>query len=130
MGLDNGFILKTKNVVTVPPFVELFDYDFKDNEYEVVYWRKCWGLRGAVLDTLNVAEDGQYHIPIESEDIPALIRAIKPFFSKEYWERNGHSIWEFDEFFDNLVQTVLNLSWLQTYLDEHPDASCYFYDSY
>lgn len=129
MGLDNGFILKTKDTIKVPSCVELFDYEFKDNEYEVVYWRKCWGLRKAVLKVLHAPDDA-YHIPVEAEDIPAIIRAIQPFFSKEYWAENADSIWEYDEFFDNLIQTVLNLSWLKTYLEEHPAAFCYFYDSY
>ena len=129
MGLDNGFILRTESAVDAPAFVELFDYEFKDNEVEVVYWRKCWGLRDAVLKVLH-AGDADYHIDVAAEDIPAIIRAIKPFFNKEYWDENADSIWEYVEFFDNLVQTVFNLYWLQSYLMEHPDASCYFYDSY
>ncbi len=130
MGLDNGFVMCNLNKKDVPDFAVFWmrDYD-EPNEAEVIYWRKCWGLRGVVLDVLH-ASDNDYHIPVEAEDIPAIIRGIKPFFNEQHWENEGDSIWTYDEMFDNLVNSVLTLEWMKWYLEEHPDVTCYFYDSY
>lgn len=131
MGLDNGFVMCNLNKKDVPDFATfwlLHDYSEPDKA-EVIYWRKCWGLRNVVLDVLH-ASDNDYRIPVEAEDIPAIIRAIKPFFNEQYWEDEGRSIWTYDEMFDNLVNSVLTLEWMKWYLEEHPDVSCYFYDSY
>ena len=130
MGLDNGFVMCNLNKKDVPDFAAFWmrDYDEPDKA-EVIYWRKCWGLRGVVLDVLH-ASDNDYHIPVEAEDIPAIVRAIKPFFNEQHWEDVGDSIWTYDEMFDNLVNSVLTLEWMKWYLEEHPDVTCYFYDSY
>lgn len=131
MGLDNGFVICNLNKKDVPSFASfspLYDNDESD-KVVVIYWRKCWGLRGAVLDVLHASDD-DYHIPVEAEDIPAIIRVIKPFFNEQYWGDEGGSIWTYDEIFDNLVNSVLTLEWMKWYLEEHPDVTCYFYDSY
>lgn len=130
MGLDNGFVMCNLNKKDVPNFATFWlrDYDEPDKA-EVIYWRKCWGLRDVVLDVLH-ASNNDYRIPVEAEDIPAIIRVIKPFFNERYWEDVGDSIWTYDEMFDNLVNSVLTLEWMKWYLEEHPDVTCYFYDSY
>ena len=126
MGLDNGFILKKVDKTTIPKFVTYSEYE---DEIEVVYWRKCWGLRNAVLNVLHASSD-KFEFQVEAEDIPAILRAIYPFFSEEYWEEHGESIWLFEEKIDSLVHDVIDLAWLETYLTEHPEVECYFYDSY
>ena len=132
MGLDNGFRLKNVKRHWIPEFVELpfsAKETWDEQDVELVYWRKCWGLRAAVLRVLHAKPDA-YESEVEAEDIPAIIRAITPFMSKEYWEDEGESIWTFEEKFPHLVQDLVNLKWLEGYLKEHPESKCYFYDSY
>lgn len=43
---------------------------------------------------------------------------------------NADSIWEFEEAYDNIQQSIINLIWLKTYMDKHSDVMCHFYDSY
>lgn len=131
MGLDNGFEVKGLKRSEIPSFVKYIWYDWykPDQDIELVYWRKCWGLREAVLKVLH-GEPDRYEFKVEAEDIPAIIRAIQPFFSKEYWEEEGDSVWTFEEKFPSLIQDVINLTWLKDYLESHPDSECYFYDSY
>ena len=128
MGLDNGFRVEGLKQSDIPSFVKI-PWSYGNGEIDLVYWRKCWGLRAVVLGVLHSKPD-EYEIQVKAEDIPAIIREIKPFFNAETWEEDGNSIWEFDEIFDNLFQSVINLMWLETYLRENPDVKCYFYDSY
>ncbi len=130
MGLDNGIMLKgatKEDLATCPCFT--WDDDNKE-EQEMAYWRKCWGIRAVILKVLHVDSKGDGEFPVDPEDIPAILRGIKPFFSKEYWDDNAESIWEFDEMFDTMVDIYMRLTWLKGYLETHPDAKAYFYDSY
>lgn len=137
MGLDNGIVMKKvkrEDVLKFPAFVK---YEMWDNmqhnaefvDVEIAYWRKCWGIRQAVIDAFHLDEDDA-DFDIEAEDIPALSRALYPFLSKEYWDENSDSIWTFDEQIDKMIQILINLKWLQTYLAKYPDTEVKFYDSY
>lgn len=129
MGLDNGFILKNVDKATIPKFIWYDDTYMKENEIVLIYWRKCWGLREAVMNVLHMSDtDGEKQV--EAEDIPAILRKLYPFLSKEYWEDNADSIWTFDEKIDSFIQDILNLKWLEEYMQDHPEITCYFYDSY
>lgn len=127
MGLDNGIILKCSDEV----FKKIPYYDTDEIGHEdkhLAYWRKCYGIRKAILNKLHGKDDGD--TPIEAEDIPAIIRVLKPFLSKDYWEENADSIWEYEEYFDNLYKILIRLEWLKEYLKNNPNVECYFYDSY
>lgn len=67
MGLDNGFRVKNINRQDIPSYSHAKRY----NDDEIIYWRKCWGLRSVVLDALHVGEEDGV-IKIEKEDIPAI----------------------------------------------------------
>ena len=101
----------------------------EENEVELIYWRKCWGLRDAVLQVLHAGDEGGSY-QVDAEDIPAILRSIFPFMSKEFWEANGDSIWTFEEKIESLTQDALNLHWLYAYMKGHPEVECYFCDSY
>ena len=75
-------------------------------------------------------DDNIYGFPIEREDIPAIVRELYKFLDKSYYEENADSIWEFDEIIDNLFQQIINLKWLEGYMEDHPDVEVEFYDSY
>ncbi len=141
MGLDNGIILRCKNEIDLnklPWFVdiELEDYEFdtrkkQTNNYEITYFRKCWGIRGEICRLLHSPEDGGYSA-VDSEDIPAIIRILEKYSEKNYWDENADSIWEFEEQIYNIRQTIKNLLWLKMYLEENKDnvSECVWYDSY
>ena len=133
MGLDNGFVVQGLKRKDIPSFVALphIDkcYDNSD-KVEIAYYRKCWGLRDAVLRVLHAPQSGG-QFQVEAEDIPVIVDAIRPFFSKECWDDKGDSIWSFAEVFHyTLVQQIINLQWLYSYMTVHPEVTCYFYDSY
>lgn len=137
MGLDNGIVLRVQKEVKVPfgtsdNFDQSTDYD----AYEICYWRKCWGIRDAILKVLDPKgikqKEMEGYYDVEAEDIPALIKAMKPFFSKEYWDEHAGSIWEFEEIFESQVRHIVDLQKLKEFLETHKDQviKCYFYDSY
>ena len=138
MGLDNGIMLKCKNKIDLsllPWFVNIELDKYSDDrityEYEITYFRKCWGIRGEVCMLLHSPEDGGYST-IDPEDIPAIIRILEKYSEKEYWDENADSIWEYDEQIHNIRQTIKNLLWLKEYLENNKDNvdECYWYDSY
>lgn len=129
MGLDNGFTLRNVDKTTIPKFIRYNDSYMPENEVELVYWRKCWGLRKVVMSVLHMW-DQDYCKQVEAEDIPAILRELYPFLSKEYWEENADSIWTFDEMIESFTHDILNLAWLEGYMKEHPEVTCEFYDSY
>lgn len=129
MGLDNGIILRTE-----PKKVENYFFwsksAFKDGETEICYWRKCWNIRKVIRDVLHLGDKDDWSYPIEKDDIKPIIRGIIKLMSKEIWESDNGSIWDFDEICEALVIDLCNLKLLQKYLEDHPDAQAYFYDSY
>ena len=136
MGLDNGIVMKKikkENVLKFPAFVK---YEMWDNmqhnaefvDVEIAYWRKCWGIRDVIMDILHGYN--QDYTPIDQEDIQPILRHLYNFCSKEYWDENADSIWEFEDMIPNLIQQLINLTWLKDYMKEHPEVTCHFYDSY
>ena len=131
MGLDNGFVVHGLKKSDIPCFVKLpFDFDRKDGGIEIAYYRKCWGLRNMILGILRTPSDC-YDMNVDTEDLRAILRNMVPFFKQDYWEDEGDSIWTFDEAFPfMLFQQTINLLWLCSYMEERPEVTCYFYDSY
>lgn len=130
MGLDNGIILKVNpDTLSVNKLIKL-NKTYSDNpDTEVCYWRKCWGIRNAIIEKFHFPTDcGEFKF--DAEDIPVIIKILFDFYGKEEWEEKADSIWEWDEFKDNLRQQILNLTWLYDYMLANPDADVIFYDSY
>lgn len=132
MGLDNGIRVKgipEEDKKKIPYYDEHWGDYLEEGEIEPVYWRKCWGLRREVISILRMSND-EFRKEIDPEDIPALIRALIPFLSRDYWDENADSIWEYDEYFQTIYKNLVFLEWLKYYYKEHPDIKVYFYDSY
>lgn len=128
MGLDNGIIIECpKEDFETTPYFEKDDIS-KYIGNELAYWRKCYGVRRVIMAVLHGKDGGE--TLIEAEDVPALIRALKPFLSRDYWDENSDSIWEYEDHFDNTYKVLLRLEWLKDYLKKNPNVKCYFYDSY
>lgn len=127
MGLDNGVIIRN--------FEELDDTTkkevraFCDNRGEVAYWRKCWNIRRVFIQVLHMGSE-EYQHTVEADDIPAIIRHLKPFFNKDNWDES-ETIWEFDDYWEYNLNQVFRLMKLQDYMEHYPGRlEVYFYDSY
>ena len=130
MGLDNGFIVQGIKKGNIPYFVRPIDI-YSNGEIEIAYYRKCWGIRNAILRVLYVPLSGGGNYEVEAEDILAILQELYKFLDREYWEDNADSIWTFEEAIDyTLIQQIINLKWLYSYMIEHPKVKCYFYDSF
>jgi len=139
MGLDNGIYWKPKNNkeknVAFPDYVE-FNYDSVENEYEVCYWRGCWGLRNRIFDIIDdaakVEVDGEecgYEL-IRADLVQIQQMLIDYLRYPERWneERN---FWSFNDIKQSLMQNIINLGWMIEYMRlESPMALVYFIDSY
>ena len=137
MGLDNGIILKLseKKVPEDFPSTDSLDsYDFKrvekDGKLEVAYWRKCWGIRSVIMEVLHMKDSEEWEHPVEADDCPKLRRELTKFLKPNYWEENADSIWEYEDYFEHMLDIIFNLKWLESRLKTHPEESAYFYDSY
>lgn len=128
MGLDNGIILRDVNPKELI-VNKLFNLDNLGNtSVEICYWRKCWGIRNAIVEKLHL-NDGE-ESKLDVEDIPVIIKILFDFYGQTEWEEDADSIWEWDEFKDTLRQQIFNLMWLYNYMLEYPNAEVIFYDSY
>lgn len=128
MGLDNGFICKNIKCDEIPSYVRL-PWDCRDEYIEIAYFRKCWGIRGEIIRLLHVKDD-EHKIPVEKEDIIPIVKILMKYLDREYYDENADSIWEYDEYKENIQHSIINLMWLRVYMETHPDVTCYFYDSY
>lgn len=128
MGLDNGIILRDVNPkeLVVNKLINLDNLE--DTSAEICYWRKCWGIRNAIVGKLHFNDNEESKL--DAEDIPVIIKILFDFYGQTEWEEDADSIWEWDEFKDTLRQQIFNLMWLYDYMLEHSDAEVIFYDSY
>ncbi len=129
MGLDNGFYVK--GIKKLPrKFHDEWKGIESDGKVELAYWRKCWGIRTEILLALEVDFPGGGTYLVSREKLEKIIKVLKKFTNKEYWEDNADSIWEYDEFKDNQKQYIKQLRWIYGYMKWHPDVQLFFYDSY
>lgn len=127
MGLDNGIILYCSDEDYLKfPYPDV--RDLGDEYKHVAYWRKCWNIRDDILKGLHY-KDGDSST-IDLEDIPKIIRLLKPYLNENYWNENDDSIWSYEEMFDKTYETLINLEYLKKYLKDNPNVKCEFYDSY
>lgn len=126
MGLDNGVVLKTKIKHDIPPY-----FDWRDNpdECDVCYWRKFWGFRDEVVLEFGQKEPCE-DIPLDAERVGRLRCILEQYLDRSYYEDNGDSIWDYEEYLLHNISCLKNLEILQDFLEEHPNEECYFYDSY
>ena len=137
MGLDNGIYVKSnKRKVTrdmLPAgLIYPFDSDFYD-EVEILYWRKNWGLRDDVLDAFGWSgmSDEQYKFEIDTpEQVMTFIEIIAKWLDEERWDDDARSIWTYKEIRPVLIQNIINLSIIYTFMFGNPDIYLIFYDSY
>lgn len=136
MGLDNSLLVsrpKRKRPYCFSPILSRFercDYDGMSEEtYEVFYFRKCWGIRGAILSILE-NQQGDITSQVLPREIPNLIAILKRFNNEKYWDEWANSIWDYDDIKKNLRRYIRNLYLLRILMFFHPDYELSFEDSY
>lgn len=132
MGLDNGFLIRnmSKEDMKKAPYYQERKYDSETDSYEPIYWRKCYNLREAVFDVLRGEQNDTYEYKIKPDDVPELIKNLRPFLNKLYWDDHADCIWDYKEMFSSMYEDLVFLEWFQTYYKEHPEVEMIFYDSY
>ena len=134
MGLDNGIDAKKINPADIPGFVTIGvpSYATEKDTMEVCYWRKCWGLRGMILEAIFAQNlpDEKYRYDLEWKEVENIAKGLIPFLEKEYFDTYAQSIWDYEEMQEQLVQDIINLKWLAWYMKKHPEVEVSFYDSY
>lgn len=135
MGLDNGFYVKSnKRKIERKDLPEGIIYPFNtdyDEAPEIIYWRKCWGLRGMALDVVKSKEEEKYSYVIDTPaQVIELIKGLVHFMDEDFWEENGLSIWTYEEFKPHLEENLINLALILGYMNNNPDIYLEFYDSY
>lgn len=142
MGLDNGIIVRSdKRELTrqnLPIGIEYpFDKDYND-KIEIAYWRKCWGLRNQAIRKFgwkispekNESSLNANFMLDTPEQVLSFIEFIASWLDKDKWEEQAESIWEYDEIRHRLIQQIINLSIIYTFMLNNPDIYLEFYDSY
>lgn len=133
MGLDNGILLKVKNEKDYRKAYRMFEHEhwYDVDECSVCYWRKCWGIRNAILRVVDLSVTNEYEFPVTLDNIDDVIVAFKYFLHKKEWEEEADTIWEWDENTRrNQARNLRGLRRLRRWLRRHPDDTAYFYDSY
>ena len=123
MGLDNGVCVKMyfTNGFNPIPLVLLhncersyLEYEEVEDENEIpccdktrpllwlemVYWRKWWGVRDAVIDNLHNKYKGGLgaRIVLDSEDIEMIIDQLEYYNNAKTWaEEEASPIWDYNE---------------------------------
>ena len=130
MGLDNGLVCKNIKRNEIPSWVKP-PFDWRDEEeIQLVYFRKCWGIRGEILAKLHCMELNDSETPVEAEDVLPIVKILMQYSDEKYYDENADSIWEYEDYKDNIQQSIINLLWLKMYMESHPEVTAYFYDSY
>lgn len=135
MGLDNGIVLKYSGRIEFPEHVKIEKaYDTK-NEYDVCYFRKCYSIRRRILDAIHQCagvDDRSLYTDVYEFDltITMLERIQDELAAVLKYPDEWDSLWSLDEQAQNIAQSIVNISWLIEFMEEHPKALAMFYDSY
>ena len=133
MGLDNGIYVKSNvREITRDMLPAALVYPFDGNDTHICYWRKCWGLRNEILNTLGTRfKEENENTEIDTiEQVKDLLEVIWYFLDEDHWEDEGNSIWEYEHFFRTLRDDYMNLLLMIGFMKKNPDVYLVFYDSY
>ena len=130
MGLDNGITICKKNLNSSI----ILNESFILSDYEVCYWRKCWGIRNDIIDYLHNTYEIQeelYEYELTLADLQAIYDILLSWYNKKKWNESGRSIWDWKTIKEQLRYDCNRLAYLiakkEVYWDDLP---VYFYDSY
>ena len=140
MGLDNGVVVRSSKRPVIRDMLpkELiypFEKEYIAGEVEIIYWRKNWNLRNAILSSnaVNSISTNEYEFSIDTPaQVFELIKIIVSFMNKDTWEDDeyGSTIWDYDEILPILQRDIINLAIIASFMKNNPDIYLIFYDSY
>lgn len=140
MGLDNYVLLKTRRKINIGQLPSWMDWlaseiPAENNgqfQYEIVYFRKAWCFRRAVLDIINADNQDacRYEYDLKRSDITKIRDVLYKFLcDPDEWD-DGNQVFYMNESFKYIAREILNLTWLDRYLQEDKTAYATFIDSY
>lgn len=99
-------------------------------DFELAYWRKCWGLRRDILFLIGKrwASENEWQFNLTKDDVDNIIDLLGSY-NENNWE---DSIWEWngeDNYSEYMQHQIENLRVLIGLMDKY-DLEVYFYDSY
>lgn len=130
MGLDNGIVIKKSSISfkmvssSLIRWLERNGKDF-DEEYQVCYWRKCWGFRNKVLPIIDGGDDGETSLTVDNL---IQIRQILKSYTKENWDDDNY--WDWVLIRGNIKRQIKILSKLIRLKKKYEELEIVFYDSY
>ena len=131
MGLDNYISVKrtaySNQIAELKRFEDDWDKEHKYS-FEVCYWRKCWNVRGAIIENIEGGFNDNGDTPITSEDVKKIIVALKAF-NEDNWDDFLGSIWTWEEHEPHMQRNIENLEYLLTLMDKY-ELEVEFVDSY
>ena len=130
MGLDNGIVIRRRDDLPKEVLV-LFDDEWRAKygyNLEAAYWRKCWNVRGIILNILGVEEENDSDTPVSSEDLALIIQELESL-NEENYQDDGGTIWTWDEFVAINANNLEKMRLLYKLMEDF-DLEVYFYDSW
>ena len=131
MGLDNYISVKrtaySNQIAELKRFEDNWDKEHK-YDFDVFYTRKCWNVRGAIIESIDGGFNDNGSTPITSEDVKKIIVALKAF-NADNWDDVLGSIWTWEEYEEHMQRNIENLEYLLTLMDKY-DLEVEFVDSY
>ena len=135
MGLDNGIMFKIKNKEkfgAIPSWFRREEWAEKCNyDYEVLYWRRCWNVREAILNYLPNTHDDGGTFDMTTEQLEGIFDILEGLYSAENWnDDESMRSWEEigEAYVENLKYARKVLAWLKT--KPADSYQLYFYDTY
>jgi hypothetical protein len=128
MGLDNGIILKKKNLPKQFNCLATKDREHS-SEIEIAYWRKCWQVRRLIYEAINMPDENDSIVELSREDVLALIKALTKNIKRKWYEYEP-PYWEWKEYKTNHRENIRRLRRLAHLMKKHPNVIVEFYDSY
>lgn len=138
MGLDNAIMLKTNILNKNIKVPKCFNHEkwYEPGEYEVCYWRKCWGVRDKIITEVFKRKrfSDEYEFTIAPNDVIKIIKILKYYDNKKNWDRDNSTVWWYkeDKIHKQIRKQIKCLKKLYLFLRKYSkeDIICYFYDSY
>lgn len=131
MGLDNGIIARKTNIEEIDAKLRaLSTYVYNNGDFEIAYWRKCWNVRSAIIDSLDYFTDN-CGSEVSHEELIRIIAALEGFNAENWEEDDGWgSIWEWNEIEESMKECIGRLHELSNLMEQHTEIAAEFYDSY
>lgn len=115
MGLDNSIEVRRTPETNKIEELKVFNKDWDKElrwDFEICYWRKCWGLRGDILDILGKGWDDEYKFTLTKEHVESIIELLGSY-DAETWI---NSIWAWDgewAYSEYVKQNIKDLKFLR-----------------